>query len=221
MKRFALFIAFFVVSIPLPLWGFNEPQHTDISLAAFDAYMKCHGGQSDRQQELRGAFARGSREEDTRNLVERGLNWHFYNRDGALRNSWLFNRSNSIVFQRRINDLEAAIAKKAPLAELYRAAGAVAHHIQDMSSPAHVMPIYHANGIFGVKDAFDAYVAQPFNQMPQICPAVQCPAREKPEFFMAGLLEGAARHTIGQIEKPVFNSAKNLSGETWAPVLEQ
>ena len=215
MKRWVVSAILFAFWIPSPLFAFGVPQHTAIAAAAFDIYERCRRAPIGQSASLRQAFMRGSVEEDTMNLMERALNWHFYNRDGATRNGWFFNRSHDVVFKRRIGDLERLLTEKPTRAARFHAAGAVAHHIQDMSSPAHVMPIYHANGIFGVKDAFDAFPLTSFAPILPSCPTVQCPAPDA-DAFMSSLRNDAALHTIDEIGKPVvFDDGRSFPDERW------
>jgi hypothetical protein len=87
-------------------------------------------------------------------------------------------------------------------------AGQVAHHIQDMSSPPQVMPIFHM-----MFDRIDKYDSPPVNigDHALICRDVQASPAGPYD-----LLEKAAQRTLGAVgEKVVFSSGATRDDETW------
>ncbi|MBN1364723.1 MAG: hypothetical protein JW976_07965 [Syntrophaceae bacterium] len=156
------------------------------------------------------AFGLGSVNEDYSGLT-RAVNWHFYNRDKKIGHYWKFflfcNGSNENIFKERISSLEKMIISRESRQKIYEIAGRIAHHIQDMSSPPHVMPIYHVGN-----DKFDNYefVDQ------RVADAV--PVYKDVMMFIEpfDLLERAAQNTIKAVAEPVvFNNGKVIKGETW------
>lgn len=198
-----------------PARGYEPQKHVEYSLDALSLYKTCTGRfVSGRVAE---AFAEGAKKEDLPTPA-RGWNWHFYDRDGAVGARWCWlircNGSNAKIFARRTQRLEATIGWELarPVAkrdeeEIFRAAGRVAHHLQDMSSPPHVLPIYHAT-----RDAFDKYAPAFVSRLDgaELCDLVRSPATP------AALLEGAAQETLKVAAAPVrFADGGGIEGETW------
>lgn len=206
MKLFVNCLIIFVLS--LPAHAFEPRKHADFSREAAAIYQVCTG------RELPGnvidAFVKGSVREDDPTL-ERALNWHFYNRDGKIGTYRKFfltcEGSNGRIFQKRLDTLDYLIDAKRPLDEIYAVAGRAVHHIQDMSSPPHAMPIYHT-----IFDKFDKYEFTPTS----VDVSGICADAGTKKYVPLELLENAARNTLEAVERPVvFDDGKTVSGETW------
>ena len=109
---------------------------------------------------LKSAVLKGTRYED--NITpSRALNWHFYpaNETIVREKRDIFNlitlrpTSDWIVSKRQKKVIQLLEEGTSP--SLYRALGRVLHHIQDMNTPSHVIPIYHDHD---TKDAFESYL---------------------------------------------------------------
>lgn len=106
------------------------------------------------------AIIDGSRDED-KATPSRGLNWHFYPANNEIendnRNILLFLKlrptSRWIVENRQekvIDKLDDGASKS-----IFKNMGRVLHHIQDMSTPTHVVPVYHDHELL---DPFETYL---------------------------------------------------------------
>ena len=132
--------------------------HVIMTQMAFARYHEC--------REVRGLrptsfdphrIEQGVRRED-HPTFERALNWHFWEDDGRL--SWWINplkRGMTRVFRRKTRRLDRRMRNYNPSLKgrtkrFARAVGRSLHYIQDVSAPAHVVPVYHAKG-----NPFDAY----------------------------------------------------------------
>lgn len=197
--------------------AYEPHKHVEYSLDALFLYKACTGRfVSGRVAE---AFVAGAKREDLPTPA-RGWNWHFYNRDGAVGARWCWlircNGSNAEIFAERTARLEATIAWELgqPVGErddeaIFGVAGRVAHHIQDMSSPPHVLPVYHAT-----RDAFDKYEPVMASSLggAELCDLVRSPPSSP-----AALLEGAAQDTLKAASAPVrFADGGGIEGETWS-----
>jgi len=190
-------------------YTFEQEKHELISDSAASLYETCTGRAIPR--ELLSAFAQGATDEDEWGLI-RPLNWHFYNNGHRIGHYWKFifycNGSNEKIYHQRVQTLDGLLASKAPAIKIYAAAGRVAHHIQDMSVPPHVMPIYHLGD-----DNFDNYIpaSRPAADTASICKDVNGTIVEPLE-----LLEWAAQNTLKTVAQPVvFANGKTLENETW------
>jgi len=154
------------------------------------------------------AFISGSINEDEISLT-RFMNWHFYNNGGIIgryrKYGILCNGSNEKIFQKRLNELNTLLSSNADKLKIYGIAGRMAHHIQDMSSPPHVIPVYHLGS-----DKFDSYINDTY-VLPDIKP-VAYPIDCTPD----KLLDQAARNTLNSIKDDViFTNGGTIPGESW------
>jgi len=192
-----------------PCYAFEPKKHEIFSNHAVSIYETCTGRAM--PKEVSSAFVRGSVNEDEWGRT-RLKNWHFYNRDKRIGRYWKFifycYGSNEHVFCQRLNTLDGLFVSKAPIMEIYEVAGRIAHHIQDMSSPPHVMPIYHTSG-----DKFDTHkpMHEPVVDVAAICKEVNGPVVEPFK-----LLDDAAKNTLkAVVEKDVFADGETGINDTW------
>lgn len=137
-------------------FAFIPEHHREYSTVSATIYLKYCAADSVRRsavQELVKAVAQGAVAEDGL-TVERATNWHFYNRDQKVMPSRWAQRNLDNIFKWRVAQLTEKAAKDKRIGVVYRAAGRVLHYVQDMSVPAHVVPIYHGPNL---SDGFDSY----------------------------------------------------------------
>lgn len=161
-------VAMVTTGLPGTALGFKSDLHYSASLAALDtACLK----QAIPEGAHRGWFARGTANEDNPSL-SRAWNWHYANNGRMVERSWYFalGRQGSTsylpipspvpfktnvddIFEQRLSRLyEAASAPGCDAEAIFDRAGRLAHYIQDMRVPAHVIPVDH--GVL-VDDGFD------------------------------------------------------------------
>ncbi len=188
-----------------PALAFTPDLHSAYALQAAQVYQRCTGVKLPAQ--LGEALAEGTVAEDSSLLTlrQRITNWHFYNRNQALKPFWFANRSLDVIFTRRVEALEALLAKPAadPV-EVYEQAGRVLHYIQDMSVPGHVLPAYHAKLPGNHGDPFDEF--ESIEALPVFAlSAAQCQElRDKAgnaDATPRGFLDTAATATLAAIEQ--------------------
>jgi hypothetical protein len=190
-------------------YAFEPQKHELISNSAASLYETCTGRAI--PKELSSVFAKSAAAEDEWGLT-RALNWHFYNNGHRIGRYWKFifhcNGSNEKIYHKRVQTLDDLLASKESDKKIYAAAGRVAHHIQDMSVPPHVMPIYHLGD-----DNFDNYVPA---SIPAADSAAFCKDVNETVVEPFELLERAAQNTLKAVAKPVvFADGKTLDDETW------
>jgi len=191
----------------LPAGAFEPQTHAMFCRDAARIYQACTGHVVSTEWIAR--LTEGSVHEDDLSL-ERVLNWHFYNNDGKIGKYWKYffycHGSNERIFKRRLETLDRLIAEKKSLPEIYTMAGRIVHHIQDMSSPPHVMPIYHVGS-----DRFDKYKSASGTLDAEICSEMQAGAHHPLD-----LLENAAQNTLKAVNRSVvFDGQKTFENETW------
>lgn len=133
--------------------AFDPDLHRDYTRQAVEAWSSC----ASLLPEAGKALAAGTDAEDTSALTawQRLTHWHFYNRDGKLQPFWFIERNIDRIFAIRVDELEQLLKQERPDSlEVYEQTGRVLHYIQDMSVPAHVVPIFH---VAGAADAFDSF----------------------------------------------------------------
>ncbi len=98
----------------------------------------------------------GVQKEDNPTL-RRGANWHFYPANQTIaKKRWFGLHPTSLaVLKKREEQLKKHI-NSGDKKHIYRTLGRVLHHIQDMSTPTHVVPVYHSGGTKA--DPFEKYL---------------------------------------------------------------
>lgn len=107
---------------------------------------------------------KGAEDADISPIFTRATNWHFYNRNldlNVLHESvWPFmepltiHLSSDHILKRRYEQLKDETSKGS-LKDSCDLTGRILHHIQDMSSPSHVVPVFHGPL---VPDSFETYL---------------------------------------------------------------
>ncbi len=89
------------------------------------------------------AIIQGSEDEDEKDLYLRATNWHFYKSNDKIpaRKWFLLKITSENILDKRIKKFEGLVEKNS--FKRYNKFGRILHHIQDMSTPSHVLPIYH------------------------------------------------------------------------------
>lgn len=136
--------------------AFSRPTHTKITRQALKLHTQCMG-------ESPGAFPdeatllRGNSLQERPSVV-RMFNWHLYDRNDRLFNL-LIHRSVDRIHKRRSRVMHRMLRRvewgffDRKYKRLARAAGAVAHYVQDMFSPPNVVPLAVRNN-----DPFEHYL---------------------------------------------------------------
>ncbi len=128
-------------------WAFSVQDHRALTEAAIDAATA--SGAAPGLAEHRGAVVHGATAEDL-NLHVKWTGWHhFYRPEGRL-GSAVRRGSDARVAALWEDALEAA--RQGDVARAWDRAGHLAHHLQDMASPPHVVPVNH-----GLTDRFEGY----------------------------------------------------------------
>lgn len=206
MKKARYIFLIFLLASPCHAFKPAE-QHEPISKQALSYYQKCTGQTI--PEEYSGEFIDGVVSEDDVTM-ERLLNWHFYNNRNRIGTYYLlFYGANDKIFQKLLLRLESLLDSDAPRPEaIYKIAGRLAHHIQDMSAPAHVIPVYHVGD-----DKFDHYmpITSSDENISEYCRALNEPVKTPRAIF-----EQAAQNTLKDVQAPVaFESGKTFENETW------
>ncbi len=108
----------------------------------------------------------GSKDADTKPLHIRSTNWHFYRANDLLQPIRIkilglmpltIYPTSDHILKLRIEQLQKECRKGAS-DDLFNLAGRILHHTQDMSTPAHVVPVYHGLDVLDfVEDAINVH----------------------------------------------------------------
>lgn len=137
---------------PMPSAG-----HEVLSNFAIDLFNRCvERGYGDAEQALekseRARIVKANRREDSTRLIRRALNWHFYNprMESRQRSLFFINRSFIPLFGKiEARLIQPDLAWREALDEIGRAI----HFIEDLTVPAHSVPVFHGAGL---KDPFES-----------------------------------------------------------------
>ena len=143
----------------------NKPNHIDSSESAFSLFLNFKGVVQPLEK-MRSYLGMSSASEDDVSFaskLQRPFNWHFYNNKKSIRdNDWIpGHRTSEMRFTSLLEKLEKYIEKCAQdpdrhaIEDLVQTTGRLVHHIQDMSTPSHVVPIYHGPGL---SDHYESYI---------------------------------------------------------------
>jgi hypothetical protein len=184
--------------------------HLEISKKAIELYKELNPSKSEQSKEWTALFIDGSGKEDELDIsLQRLFNWHFYDRRSGLGHAWWGARKSNT---KRFEDLAEKLIQSAGncLPGTPVLAGRLAHHIQDMSSPPHVVPVYH------MTDPFDEYATARIADV-KLTPvqlAVVRNEKRKISFeILIELLENEAKKTILRVESPVIFDGEKIADD--------
>lgn len=143
----------------------NKPNHIDSSESAFSLFLNFKGVVQPLEK-MRSYLGMSSASEDDVSFaskLQRPFNWHFYNNNNSIKDNARIpgHRTSELRFTSLLEKLEKYIGKCAQdpdrhaLEDLVQTTGRIVHHIQDMSTPSHVVPIYHGPGL---SDHYESYI---------------------------------------------------------------
>ncbi|MBM9613795.1 hypothetical protein JWJ90_05775 [Desulfobulbus rhabdoformis] len=205
-------ITLFLCGLTSVAWGFNKNVHREISEKAVQLYRYLYPQDTVLTDELAKRFIEGSVEEDAITLnVQRLFNWHFYDPGKRLgRTWWGAYRSNTHRFNNLAKDF--VTLNSSNVQECYKLAGRLVHHIQDMSSPPHTVPVYHTT-----KDQFDKLVPGEIARISFSSNQLDNVLQRKGALTITGLnklLTNAAERTIASINSQVMENGR-IVADNW------
>lgn len=184
--------------------AFSPAVHRALALRALELEsVSVPPGAAPVQPDQAAAFARGAADEDW-NIFRKWLVWHhYYTPSFRVRSLW---RRPS---DERVAMLNGAIDGALDRHDAHRAwflAGLLAHHVQDMASPPHVVPVAH-----GLFDAFES--AATAARIPSLMGA-DVPDLDPPDAHRA-----LAVSTLAALDRPIECDAGPVASTTfWAPL---
>ncbi|MBU0480784.1 MAG: hypothetical protein KKG47_06765 [Proteobacteria bacterium] len=147
--------------------------HQKITKKAIQIYLdNCQNNLAEDLQHNKWSVRMGSSDADTSPLITRAKNWHFYKENDFLIpfKGKLFGfpitytPTSDEIFSHLVAQLKTEIVN-GNTEEMFLWVGRILHHIQDMSTPSHVVPIFHGpfidieEGADNTKDAFEEFSA--------------------------------------------------------------
>jgi hypothetical protein len=108
-------------------------------------------------------ISRLSEKEDTAPWVQRGLNWHFFRSNDDIDMPGVVKKTSEFRLKKLVKRFFRQLNEEISLLGCYDTVGRILHHIQDMSCPAHVVPVYHADYILerkpdSMEKEFDRFI---------------------------------------------------------------
>ncbi|MDX8403581.1 MAG: hypothetical protein R8K54_04145 [Mariprofundaceae bacterium] len=193
-----------------------------------------------------GDIVEGSVEADIFPIFERATNWHFYKENELLKATKIglvmVHPTSDYILGKRINQLHDHISnaknatssyvKDNELEDAFELTGRALHHIQDMSTPSHITPIYHGpdfpfnqvDGALIVPDHFENFSAE----RKVIIPLLEAIDISKNEFdqieneadiSLSGLYDDAAKRSLNSLfDDPASNFIEGVVNDNPSPV---
>jgi len=167
--------------------------------------------------EYKNEIIQGSADEDETQLLSRALNWHFYRQENSptpKKVKFIFYPTSENIFQKRIKQFQS----EKDLKKKYNILGRIIHHIQDMTTPAHILPIYHGPGLpfywnkIFIDDYFENFLAKNNNLIE--VPEINLENLEKFESFWDAYHK-TAETTLSEILKINLPSEKRPYSKFW------
>ncbi len=134
------------------------------------------------------------------NLFRRLTRWNYYDRESQKPKSllWVIQTRMHQHFGRLVEELDRAEA----LADRYSGLGRIVNYVQDMTSPAHVVPVYTARWWrWDVSDRFDRYPPDP-DALSAALGEDCSPLADDIESYPR-LLSGTAEETLSAVRAPI------------------
>lgn len=149
---------FFWSSTALAYSAMPERGHAVLSNLAIDLFNLCVERGYGKPEYLldqheRRTIVEANLDEDRTRLLRRGLNWHFYNpqMESKQRILLVINRSFIPLF----NEIDARLKQpELPWIGALRAIGRAIHFMEDLTVPAHSVPVFHGPGL---SDAYENF----------------------------------------------------------------
>lgn len=143
----------------------KKKNHIEDSEAAFALFLQWKGVAKPLEK-MQTALGKSSASEDDVSFsskLQRPFHWHFYNNNNLIAdNDWIPGQRTS---EKRFKTLLEKLGKyidtckldpdRHNIEDLVEVTGRLMHHIQDMSTPSHVVPVYHGPG---VSDHYETYI---------------------------------------------------------------
>jgi hypothetical protein len=172
------------------------------------------------------AIIEGSKAEDEQAPLKRASSWHFYDPARRLGDKSILVFRDFVdepALHERFNELEIFTRSKLQIsgigdAYIYRSVGRMLHYLQDVTVPAHVVPVFHPSPK-KLGDAFDSYEisGQAFNEGladgGATCDAMWAEVKSVNSFN--DLLNKMGDHTLDVIDKETVTTKEGVQG-TWS-----
>lgn len=215
-------------------FAFDKDVHETITLQIVEQYNQCqrHLGYEEITDRDAREMATFVSLEDESPLLDRAMNWHFYDAhrgtSAAMPNLYFLIKVHlHDIYDTRVKNLFTAISNNDD-GGIIENTGRVIHYIEDMAVPAHVAPIYHAAPDKSsfiqklvVKDEPDAFDSMPkrhdakqnFNISDSVCEQLGQSNRS-----LQTIMESLAEDTIGNVQSKIPTSTVALESETFEEI---
>lgn len=207
-------LAICIVASPTDGYAYLPVIHETLTRIAGERFNECavRKGHEPLKCESIGNIVKGVRYEDDQFILKRLLTWHFYDRSPKKRESIICKRTR---LHARFDELSKRVNRSAPSKEAYSELGKLIHYLQDVTVPAHAIPIFHPTPIlkwpFTKNDSFDEFAVQKSDSTDI--------ANEECDNLLEGgigksyneLLSATAQSTLNSISEPIGDTS-----ETWS-----
>lgn len=159
------------------------------------AIKRCGDKLSEAMQYFDNEILRGVVDEDAI-TSERMLNWHFYRSNEKIASKCYIvcKPTSEDIFAKRIKEMKKY---KKDDKRRYNNLGRILHHIQDMSTPSHVIPVFHGGNI---RDYFEEFMSKQTNTDTLEEKVVLGNSQKN----FTTLYEDAAKETLEYVENTTF-----------------
>lgn len=140
--------------------AYTVSNHDDLTQIAVNKFNRCVEEQeglsrySVINEEIQRKLVEKNLFEDLMSIGDRARRWHFWDPSRRNERSKIFHKH----FHGRFDEVEnLALDPNSTISQVYDSVGHMFHYLQDVTVPAHVVPIFHPAPPLFRKDRFDAY----------------------------------------------------------------
>lgn len=202
LRRYLSVYALLLAGLAGPAWGYDSEVHQQLTFIAARQFNQCmQNAQIDRLSALDTRYiVKANAAHAERNVFSRMFNWSYYNRANQ-RNRTAFGLIDT-RFHSRYESLTEKVARDDRRDDGLKDLGRILNHLQDVTSPAHVVPVYTARWWrWSWSDRFDHYPVQ----ADRVKAAVSgyCDVLRQPANSYQQILVNVADDTIAAVQRPI------------------
>ncbi|WP_163931690.1 alpha/beta fold hydrolase [Paraferrimonas sp. SM1919] len=201
-----------MVIAPLNLYAYSPANHGQLTEASVALLKQCHLLPSNFTSAAIDSLVLANKQQDT--LFNKAILWHFpkpitpeQTKPKTIGHSLYGKMVHSTTFNQWYSYLNFAALRVGTIEEKATFLGAGLHYLQDLTVPAHAIPIFHPKGLVDF-DNFD------YQQLPVISQAIDCDELTKATTANKLLVENQ-NFTLEQIKQPICSNEAELCQLTW------
>ena len=186
----------------VPAVAYESKLHQQLTFIAAKHFNRCvEGGDALSLSPLQVRYvAKANVAQADTNIFRKMFNWGYYNRDGQAQRGWFWVVDTRL--HEHFNELVQRAQRTKDPVRRYRTVGRLLNYIQDVSSPAHAVPVYASRfWRLSFSDRFDGYRLDEETLAAALADA--CDVLDRPANDYYDVLAEVADDTVAALEQPI------------------